>query len=234
MKKKEFLCEYNPDFRDLCESRIVVNEETKEKTLYLDGIWGQFEKWNGNTRLYPVSEGSRVVNEYNQERLPNRDRIFGELDHGDTDRPKFSRMSHIFEESLRIENNDMYTKARILNNTKEGQTLAVVLTEKLKFGVSTKGMGYLSDYQNANGEGKLVSDWVMNNVGDVVVDQSAPDATPTILMEMLMSGDTRLEEIFGYETVNRARREINKASRSRIFDEKMRVWQEIMNYDVIR
>jgi len=224
--------EYVDDFRSISESIIEINEETNEKTYYIDGIWAQLELWNRNKRWYQKKEGEQVVEDFNGNRIPNRDKIFGELDHSKDSSPQFSRMSHIFENPLRIEGNDIYTKARVLSDTKEGQTLKVVLDEKLKYGVSTKSLGMLSKYKKNGVNGNLVSHWILKNVGDVVVDQSAPGATPKAIIEMIVENDPRMELIYGYEAITEVKKVLKRTKKAEIDDNLKALWKKIWEYEI--
>lgn len=71
------LLETFDDFRNISECVIDIDESSNEKTYYIDGIWAQFELWNGNDRWYQKNEGVSVAEDFNTKRIPKRDEIFG-------------------------------------------------------------------------------------------------------------------------------------------------------------
>lgn len=224
------LIEYVDDFRD--RSQVLTEEINGQKQYFLEGIYAQFEIFNANRRWYQLREGEKVVQDFNENRIPNRDKIFGELDHSTEAAPQFHRMALIFESPLRIENKNLIAKARVLDNTLYGQTLAVVLEEKLKFGASTKGAGNLSRTRRGSQRGNLVTNWQLKNVGDIVVNQSAPNAVPYVIMEMIMSGDKRMEKIFGSELIYNTQKEVHKVNVNELDKKSREIWNKIMNKNI--
>jgi len=224
------IIEYVEDFRNFSE--VITEEINGNQQLFLEGIFAQFEVFNANNRWYQLREGEAVVNDFNMNRIPRRDKIFGELDHSTESSPQFHRMALIFETPLRIDNNNLIARARVLDNTLYGQTLRVVLEEKLKFGASTKGVGNLSNTRKVGKRGKLVSNWQLKNVGDIVVDQSAPNAVPMVIMEMIMSGDKRMEKIFGTEIVYNTQNDILITKKSDLDEKTLKIWNKLMNINI--
>ena len=81
------------------------------------------------------------------------------------------RVSHLIKE-LRIDGNDVYGKAKILD-TPYGKIVKDLISEGVKIGVSSRGMGSLK--QNSNGVNEVQDDFNLSAV-DIVADPSAPDA----------------------------------------------------------
>ena len=66
------LTEFTEDFRSISECVIEEAEGSNEKSYYIDGIWAQFEIWNGNRRWYQKKEGNSVIEDFNSKRIPNK------------------------------------------------------------------------------------------------------------------------------------------------------------------
>lgn len=229
-KKIITLEEYTEDFREFSE--CIKEEVDGKESYYLQGCYGQLEKWNLNNRWYQKKEGEAVVEDYNTNRIPNRDKIFGELDHSKESSPQFHRMALIYENPLSIEGNDIVTKARVLDTTTYGQTLKVVLDEGLKFGASTKSLGSLSKITKNGKRGNLVSNWILKNVADIVVDQSAQGALPKVIIEMLMENDRRIYDIFNYELIEEVRKNMKAVMSYNLNEEISQNFKTLLNFNI--
>ena len=58
--------------------RVQIDEETKQKSHFIEGVFLQAEMKNRNGRMYPMSTMSKEVNRYNEEYI-KKNRAFGEL-----------------------------------------------------------------------------------------------------------------------------------------------------------
>lgn len=219
------LIETVEDYRERFE---IIKEQSDNKTnMYLKGIWGQAEIWNINSRWYQLKEMESEVERFNKEVIPKR-KALGELDHSDKTNIQLHRTSHIFEDPLYMDKNNMMGKARILN-TGFGNTLQVLAEEKIPFGVSTKAMGSLSKFTKNGKTGNLVSHFTLTSPGDVVFNQSAPDAIPEVITEMIAEEDKRLESIFDMEVLVKARTLIKKSTPSELKRIKSNVMKFLMD-----
>lgn len=202
------LIETVDDYRDRFE--ILIEEYNGKPRKYLEGCWAQSEIINANDRWYQKSEMFAEMERFNKDIIPNR-RALGELDHSDETQTLLHRSSHIFEDKLSMDGNDLIGKARVMD-TGYGQTLAVLIDEKIPFGVSSKGMGSLSKIKKEGKQVNLVTGFQMRSPGDVVYNQSAPNAVPKAIIEMIMEHDRRMEGIFGSEILDGVRERIRKIS----------------------
>ena len=219
------LIETVEDYRERFE--IIVEQSGDKKSTYLQGIWGQSECWNINHRWYQLKEMTSEVERFNEEVIPKR-KALGELDHSDKNNIQLHRTSHIFEDPLYMDDNNMMGKARILN-TGFGSTLQVLAEEKIPFGVSTKAMGSLSKYSKNGTTGNLVSHFSLTSPGDVVFNQSAPDAIPEVITEMIAEEDKRLVSIFDMEVLLEARTLIRTANSQELKRIKSNVMKFLMD-----
>ena len=108
---------------------------------------------------------------------------------GHPDGPKINldRVSHLIKE-LKKEGRDYYGKAKVMD-TPYGKIVKNFLDEGAKIGVSTRGVGTVS---NRNGISYINEDFHLTTAADVVADPSAPDAFVQGIMEnrewMLIEG----------------------------------------------
>lgn len=147
----------------------VLDEATGKKNLFIEGVFMQSEVKNRNGRIYPrrilEKEVQRYVSEY-----VNQGRAIGELNHPEYPTPNPERASHLIT-SLRSEGNDFIGKAKILN-TPMGNIVRGLLDDGVKLGVSSRGLGSLSEDNDA----KVVQDDFYLSCVDIVGDPSAPSA----------------------------------------------------------
>ena len=219
------LVEFVEDYRDRFE--ILVEEIEGKKKKYLEGTWAQSEIWNANSRWYQKAELVKEVNRFNTDIIPNR-KALGELDHSQETQVLLHRASHIFESELSMDGNDLVGRAKVMD-TSFGQTLSVLIDEKVPFGVSSKGMGSLSKIKKEGRTGNLVSGFQMRSPGDVVYNQSAPNAIPKVVLEMIAEHDRRLEEIWGIEVLDPIRKRIKEINAKQIGAESEKIWHSLRN-----
>ena len=117
------------------------------------------------------------VKKYNNDYVKSK-RAMGELGHPDGPQLNLERVSHLIKE-LRIDGNDVYGKAKILD-TPYGKIVKNLISEGVKIGVSSRGMGSLK--QNSSGVNEVQDDFSLSAV-DIVADPSAPDAFVEGIME---------------------------------------------------
>lgn len=165
--------------------------EGKEKKWYLEGIFMQTEKKNGNGRMYPKSVMEPAVKKL-QERIEGGGApVLGELEHPDTVSVRLDQVSHIIE-GLWWNGNDIIGRAKILD-TPKGAIVKALLKENINLGVSSRGTGSTRN----NGEYILVESFNLVTV-DIVATPSAPDAFPKSLLE---SYNAKIEEIYHNQTI---------------------------------
>ena len=156
---------------------LVTEEVNGEKQYHIDGIFMQAEQKNRNGRVYPSKVLMNEVKKYNNDYVKSK-RAMGELGHPDGPQLNLERVSHLIKE-LRIDGNDVYGKAKILD-TPYGKIVKNLISEGVKIGVSSRGMGSLK--QNSSGVNEVQDDFSLSAV-DIVADPSAPDAFVEGIME---------------------------------------------------
>jgi len=158
------------------EVAYLTENKDGEKQYFIEGVFMQAEQKNKNGRVYPkqilAKEANRYVTEY-----VNKNRALGELNHPTGPSVNLDRVSHKVT-WLYENNNDFYGKAKILD-TPCGQIVKNLMSEGVKLGVSTRGMGSLEKRGGIN----VVKEDFMLAAIDIVADPSATNAFVNGIME---------------------------------------------------
>ena len=156
---------------------ILTEEKDGKKTLYIQGPFLQAEVVNRNKRCYPIQTMVKEVKRYSDE-FVSRGRALGELGHPDGPQINLDRVSHKIV-SLTQEGNNFMGKAQILK-TPMGKIAESLLADGVKLGVSSRGMGSISQHEGVSYVGE---DFMLATAADIVADPSAPDAFVEGVME---------------------------------------------------
>jgi|TARA_B100000902_G_scaffold293804_1_gene280400 hypothetical protein len=156
---------------------ILTEEKDGKKTLYIQGPFLQAEVVNRNKRCYPLATMVNEVSRYN-ESFTSKGRALGELGHPDGPQINLDRVSHKIV-SLTQEGNNFVGKAQILS-TPMGKIAESLISEGVKLGVSSRGMGSITQRDGVNYVGE---DFMLATAADIVADPSAPDAFVDGIME---------------------------------------------------
>ena len=157
---------------------VIVEQRDGKKNLYIEGIFLQTEQPNRNRRIYSMPTMEREVKRYN-EAFVQKGRALGELGHPDGPTVNLDRVSHKIV-SLQREGNNFIGKAKILS-TPMGKIAESLLSEGVKLGVSSRGVGTLSPTKE--GYNQVNNDFMLATAADIVADPSAPDAFVDGIME---------------------------------------------------
>ena len=156
---------------------ILTEEKNGKKSLYIQGPFLQAEVVNRNKRFYPLETMCNEVARYNKS-FTDKGRALGELGHPDGPSINLDRVSHKII-SLTQEGNNFIGKAQILS-TPMGKIAESLLSEGVKLGVSSRGMGSIKNIDGVNHVGE---DFMLATAADIVADPSAPDAFVDGIME---------------------------------------------------
>jgi len=157
---------------------VIVESRNGKKNLYIEGIFLQTEQPNRNRRVYSMGLMEREVKRYT-ETFIDKGRALGELGHPDGPTVNLDRVSHKIV-SLQREGNNFIGKAKILS-TPMGKIAESLLSEGVKLGVSSRGIGTLSPTKE--GYNMVNDDFMLATAADIVADPSAPDAFVNGIME---------------------------------------------------
>ena len=199
---------------------ITENKKTGGKDYKIQGIFAQAEKKNRNGRIYPMPIIEKAVNKYDTEQV-QRGRAVGELNHPEGPTVNLDKVSHKINK-LEFQGNDIVGEASILE-TPMGQIVKGLLDGGVTFGVSTRGMGSLSQRNNA----MVVNDDYILNAVDIVQDPSAPGAFVNGIMEgvewVWNNG------IIEAQTVEKMETEIKKAPRANLYETEVREFKNFLS-----
>ena len=151
--------------------------EGKSKQQYIQGIFMQADLKNQNGRIYPHEVLQKEVNNFNTKYV-NEGRALGELGHPMGPIINLDRVSHVIKE-LKEDGKNFIGKAKVMD-TPNGRIVKSFISEGVKLGVSSRGMGSVKT--NKAGVNEVQSDFVLSTV-DIVADPSAPDAFVNGIME---------------------------------------------------
>ena len=167
--------------REEIESVKVITEATKsgKKNLYIEGVFLQGNIKNRNGRMYPMETLQKEVGRYIKEHV-DTGRALGELGHPDGPTVNLDRVSHKIT-SLKESGSNFIGKAKILESTPMGSIAKSLLSEGVKLGVSSRGIGSLKPTKE--GFNVVGDDFMLATAADIVADPSAPDAFVEGIME---------------------------------------------------
>jgi len=151
--------------------------EGKGKEQYIKGIFMQSDIKNQNGRVYPHAVLKKEVNNFNNKYV-KEGRALGELGHPMGPVINLDRVSHVIKELVE-DGKNFVGKAKVMD-TPNGKIVKNFISEGVKLGVSSRGMGSLK--ANKKGVNEVQGDFVLSTV-DIVADPSAPDAFVNGIME---------------------------------------------------
>lgn len=155
---------------------VEENTDSKQKNMYIQGVFMEAEKINKNNRIYPIEEMNREVERYIKEMVA-KGRAMGELNHPTTADVDLERACHMVTE-LRQEGNKFIGKSKVLS-TPCGRIVESLIKDGVKVGMSTRSLGKLTeetDGINKVGDMRLVA-------VDCVADPSCTDAFVNGILE---------------------------------------------------
>ena len=119
---------------------FIVENRNGKKSLFIEGVFLQGDIKNRNGRMYPMETLRREVHRYSENHV-NAGRALGELGHPEGPTVNLDRVSHKIV-SLKENGSNFIGKAKILH-TPMGKIAENLLSEGVKLGVSSRGMGSL-------------------------------------------------------------------------------------------
>ena len=196
------------------------DKKTGKKNYKIQGIFAQAEKKNRNGRIYPMPIMEKALKKYDTEQV-QKGRAVGELNHPEGPTVNLDKVSHKINK-LEFQGNDIVGEASILE-TPMGQIVKGLLDGGVTFGVSTRGMGSLSQRNDAM---VVNSDYILNAV-DIVQDPSAPGAFVNGIMEgvewVWNNG------IIEAQTIEKMETEIKKAPRTNLYETEVREFKNFLS-----
>lgn len=156
------------------EGNIITETVSSGKDVWIQGIFMQADITNRNGRVYPLNEMVNAVKQANVT-ISENGGIFGELDHPETLTINMDRISHAITE-LYMDGKNAIGKAKLLN-TPMGLIAKELANSGVRYGVSSRGAGTVSESGSVSGFGVVTI--------DLVAVPSAQSAWPDTLQESL-------------------------------------------------
>ena len=162
---------------EITDVKFLSEEKEGKKNYFIEGIFLQAELKNRNNRMYPLGTLQKEVAKYDENYI-QKGRAIGELGHPDGPSINLDRVSHKIT-NLKQEGNNFIGKAKLLE-TPMGKIAKDLLSEGVKLGVSSRGMGSIRKEENCS---VVMDDFMLATAADIVADPSAPDAFVDGIME---------------------------------------------------
>lgn len=171
---------------------FLVEEKNSQEPqkYYITGPYMMAEKQNQNGRVYQLDEMVKEVGRYMTDMVKTR-RAIGEMNHPQSTEVNPVNACHLVTE-LRQNGNYFMGKSLILD-TPMGQLLKSLVKDKIQMGISTRGLGNLSE----STDGKRVSNFHLICL-DVVHQPSVQNAMLESILESkewLVGTDGRIIEV---------------------------------------
>ena len=139
------------EFYELCPNGTcedLLTEEEKRmvrenKAVFLTGVMQRADAQNGNGRIYPKPILEREMENY--KKLVKERRALGELDHPEDSVVNLKNASHMVTD-VWWDGNDVMGKVQVLG-TPSGQVLKELVNAGVKLGISSRGLGSVSESQ---------------------------------------------------------------------------------------
>ena len=178
----------------IIENLTVLSEGKGDDKMRIKGVFGRCNEKNNNGRIYPtaVLEGQLAK----VQPMISERRLCGELDHPSNDTVKLSNASHLITK-LQLKGDELIGEAELLN-TPAGLTAQALVKGGVKIGISSRGMGTLSEDSEGN---KIVNEDFRLVTFDLVADPSTRGAFPGL--------SESTESKFVRETVSKLEKEQN-------------------------
>ena len=163
------------EYYELCEGGVCQDLLTEDEKRFVAGggmiLSGKLQEadvQNGNGRVYPHKVLMREVENY--KKLVKENRARGELDHPDDSVINLKNASHMVT-AIWMEDKAVMGKVKVLN-TPSGQVLKSLVESGVKLGISSRGMGSVSE----GGGNVVVQEDFQLICFDFVSEPSTPNA----------------------------------------------------------
>ena len=149
-------------YKLITESSFDIDiSESKNKDLYIGGVFSSAEAENANKRRYPKSLLEREIGKLLEEKVSNKC-CFGELNHPPSTDISLDKVA-IMVETLEWKNNDVWGRAKVLKGTPNGKILESILNDGGRVGISSRGLGTVGDDGYVNEDFSLLTYDIVSN-----------------------------------------------------------------------
>jgi len=163
------------EYYELCEGGVCQDLLTEDEKKFVTGggciLTGKLQEGgvkNGNQRVYSEDILKREVGRYTE--VVNDRRALGELDHPDSSIVNLANVSHMVID-IWMDGPSVMGKCQVLD-TPAGQTLRALVDAGVKIGISSRGMGSVTERQGVT----MVEDDFQLICFDIVSEPSTPGA----------------------------------------------------------
>jgi len=201
----------------------VLTESTKsgKERMFIQGHFLMHTTPNRNKRIYGKDVMKTAVEQYQKEYIDTH-RSLGELNHPPGRLQVDPERACILTTQLSEDGNYYYGKAKVLS-TPLGKILESLLSDGVKIGVSSRGVGSTSKRGDITHVGK---DFQLHVAADVVFDPSVGDAFVEHLMEekeyLFVDGKFVAQDVF------EAKQAIRKATSVQLEEAKLQAFQNFL------
>ena len=192
------------------------------KKLYIKGPFLQAEKVNRNNRVYPQKIMDMAVEKYIQEYV-NQNRALGELNQPPEPVVNPERAA-IMTTTLEKDGCYYIGTAKVLS-TPMGKIVENLLSDGVKVGVSSRGLGSLK--QSRDGYNEVQEDFMLTTAADIVFDPSAQ----TAFVEGVYEQASWIYEsgAFVRLDLDMERERLIKAKRADLLETKLQIFEKFLN-----
>jgi len=148
----------------ITEMSNSIITESIDKSLYVTGIFSTAAVKNNNGRIYEKKLLEREVSKVMEQ--VEGSSLYGQLNHPEKPEIDLEKVA-ILVEDLQWQGNDVMGKAKVLESTQSGRNLAGIIKDGGKVGISSRGLGTVSESGTVNEDFNLIC-W------DIVADASNP------------------------------------------------------------
>lgn len=201
---------------------VLSEGKGANKKVFISGPFLQAEKVNRNNRVYPQRVMDKAVESYKRDYI-DQSRALGELNHPAEPVVNPERAA-ILTTELTQDGVYYVGKAKVLS-TPMGKIVENLLSDGVKIGVSSRGLGSLK--AGRGGINEVQEDFVLTTAADVVFDPSAQ----TAFVEGVYEQAEWIYEsgVFRPMFLDEQRQLLMKSKKSRLLETKLEVFENFLN-----
>jgi hypothetical protein len=205
-------------FNDL---QVVTEAKKTGDKMYIKGPFLQAEKQNKNGRIYPQYVMDKAVEQYKKDYIAEN-RALGELNHPAEPVVNPERAA-IMTEELTKDGIYYVGKAKVLS-TPMGKIVENLLSDGVKIGVSSRGLGSLKSRGSFN---EVQEDFMLTTAADVVFDPSAQSS----FVEGVYEEAEWIYESGAFRQIDLefARMQLLNAERKQLQETKLKIFKRFLN-----
>lgn len=201
---------------------VLSEGKGDNKKIFISGPFLQSEKVNRNNRVYPQRVMDKAVEDYKRDYI-DQSRALGELNHPAEPVVNPERAA-ILTTELTKDGVYYIGKAKVLS-TPMGKIVENLLSDGVKIGVSSRGLGSLKS--GRGGINEVQNDFMLTTAADVVFDPSAQ----TAFVEGVYEQAEWIYEsgVFRPMFLDEQRELLMRSKKSQLLETKLQVFENFLN-----